>query len=129
MPAHQVINRILETAEDTGGAGEDNLYGRGIIDAHAALTADVASVDSNPMGSIADWITLHRRGEVQQPDEPEETREVAGPVDYPTELPVAAEPVEEPVIWQPIVVAGFGILLLVAVLGLTFSARKRTDKH
>lgn len=129
MPAHQVINRILETAEDTGGAGEDNLYGRGIIDAHAALTADVASVDSNPMGSIADWITLHRRGEVQQPDEPEETREVAGPVDYPTELPVDAEPVEEPVIWQPIVVAGFGILLLVAVLGLTFSARKRTDKH
>jgi len=129
MPAHQVINRILETAEDTGGAGEDNLYGRGIIDAHAALTADVASVDSNPMGSIADWITLHRRGEVQQPDEPEETREVAGPVDYPTELPVAAEPTEEPVIWQPIVVTGFGILLLVAVLALIFSARKRTDKH
>lgn len=129
MPAHQVINRILETAEDTGGAGEDNLYGRGIIDAHAALTADVASVDSNPMGSIADWITLHRRGEVQQPDEPEETREVAGPVDYPTELPVAAEPTEEPVIWQPIVVAGFGILLLVAVLAFIFSARKRTDKH
>ena len=129
MPAHQVINRILETAEDTGGAGEDNLYGRGIIDAHAALTADVASVDSNPMGSIADWITLHRRGEVQQPDEPEETREVAGPVDYPTELPVAAEPTEEPVIWQPIVVTGFGILLLVAVLAFIFSARKRADKH
>src|SRR5699024_12761857 len=72
---------------------------------------------------------LHRRGEVQQPDEPEETREVAGPVDYPTELPVAAEPTEEPVIWQPIVVTGFGILLLVAVLAFIFSARKRADKH
>src|SRR5699024_11348368 len=30
MPAHQVINRILETAEDTGDAGQDKLYGRGI---------------------------------------------------------------------------------------------------
>lgn len=129
MPAPQVINRILETAEDTGGAGEDNVYGRGIINAHAALTADVPAVDSNPMGSIADWITLHRRGEVQEPQQPEETREVAGPVDYPTELPVAAESAEEPLIWQPIVVVGFGILLLVAVSALIFFARKRTVKH
>src|SRR5699024_12402368 len=65
MPDHQVINSILETAEDTGDAGQDKLYGRGIVDAHAALTADVEQTNANPMGSIQEWITMHRRGEVE----------------------------------------------------------------
>src|SRR5699024_6472241 len=83
MSAHQVIQCILETAQDTGEAGQDNLYGRGIVDAAAAVNADVPNVDSNPMGSIAEWITLHRRGEIEDTSSTEDTREVAGPIDYP----------------------------------------------
>src|SRR5690625_1215238 len=123
-PAHQVINRILETAKDTGDAGQDNLYGRGIVDAKAALTEDVPTVDSNPMGSIADWITLHRRGELQNAETDDEGREVAGPVDYPTEIPVAAELEEEPDVLQPIIVIGSVVLLIATVItGVFFSRR------
>lgn len=125
MPAHQVINRILATAEDSGHAGQDNLYGRGIIDAGAALTADVEQVNSNPMGSIADWITMHRRGEVEDTSGNDEGRHEAGPVDYPTEPPVAADREQETPILQPIVVIGFGVLLLVALLATVFFLRKR----
>src|SRR5699024_7037744 len=129
MPAHQVINRILATAEDTGDAGQDNLYGRGIVDAQAALTADVDQVNSNPMGSIADWITMHRRGEVEDTGDNDEGRHVAGPVDYPTDPPVAADLEEETPILQPIVVIGFGVLFLAAVVATVFFLRKRSAQQ
>lgn len=129
MPAHQVIHRILTTAEDTGDAGQDKLYGRGIVDAHAALTADVEQTNSNPMGSIQEWITMHRRGEVEDTTGTDEDREVAGPVEYPTEPPVAAEPQEETNIVQPIVVIGFGILFLVAIVAAAIFLRKRTGEQ
>ncbi|MDP5227428.1 MULTISPECIES: S8 family serine peptidase [Arthrobacter] len=62
MSAKQVINRIVSTARDTGAPGRDPLYGFGILDADKALTADVPETDVNPLGSIADWIRVHRRG-------------------------------------------------------------------
>lgn len=129
MPAHQVINQILETAKDTGDAGQDNLYGRGIVDAKAALTEDVPTVDANPMGSIADWITLHRRGELQNAETDDEGREVAGPVDYPSEVPAAAELQDEPDVLQPIVVIGFAALLIVTVITGVFFSRKGARNH
>lgn len=129
MPAHQVINRILATAEDTGDAGQDNLYGRGIVDAQAALTADVDQVNSNPMGSIADWITMHRRGEVEDTGDNDEGRHVAGPVDYPTDPPVATDLEEETPILQPIVVIGFGVLFLAALVATVFFLRKRSAQQ
>lgn len=129
MPAHQVIHRILETAKDTGNAGQDNLYGRGIIDANAALTAEVATADANPMGSIADWITLHRRGELQNAETDDDGREVAGPIDYPTEVPVAAELQKETDVLQPIIVFGFAILLIAAVITAVFFVRKGTKNQ
>jgi type VII secretion-associated serine protease mycosin len=61
MSAAQVIHRILATAKDAGPAGQDPIYGFGILDAGAALTADVPDTASNPLGSIADWIRVHRR--------------------------------------------------------------------
>lgn len=125
LSAPQVIHRILNTAQGPGTGGQDNIYGHGIVDANAALTADVATVDTNPMGTIADWITLHRRGELQEPDTAEDTRDVAGPIDYPTELPVAAERVEQPTTQQAIVVISFGVLLLSTVIAALFFLRKR----
>lgn len=61
LDANNVINRIVKTAHDTGAPGTDAIYGFGLIDAEAAVTAEVPLVDKNPMGSLAEWITIYRR--------------------------------------------------------------------
>lgn len=67
MSAAQVINRIISTAKPKGGGTPNAIYGYGILDAEAALTANVPLVQANPLGSIADWIRVHRRGQVAPP--------------------------------------------------------------
>ncbi|MGA7204777.1 MAG: S8 family serine peptidase [Specibacter sp.] len=67
MSAAQVINRIITTAKPKGTGVPNAIYGYGILDAAAALSADVPVVDTNPLGSIADWIRVHRRGQVSPP--------------------------------------------------------------
>ena len=62
MSASQVINRIVTTAKDAGAPGKDPLYGFGVLNAEAALKADVPETKVNPLGSISDWIRVHRRG-------------------------------------------------------------------
>jgi subtilisin family serine protease len=63
LDAANVINRIVSTARDVGVAGADYIYGNGLIDAEAAVNADVELVTENPMGDLAAWITLHRRAQ------------------------------------------------------------------
>ncbi|MFJ3957738.1 S8 family peptidase [Arthrobacter sp. NPDC090010] len=70
MSAKQVINRIISTAKDVGTPGRDPFYGFGILDADKALTANVPETDVNPLGSIADWIRVHRRGGEPSPKVP-----------------------------------------------------------
>lgn len=129
MSAHQVINQILETAQDSGDAGQDHLYGRGIVDAAAAVTADVPPVSANPMGSIADWITLHRRGELQETQPEDEGREVAGSIEYPTEVPQAAQREKQPEVLQPLVVITATILLLAAIATALILLRKQAKNR
>ncbi|MBH0054702.1 MULTISPECIES: S8 family serine peptidase [unclassified Salinibacterium] len=90
LDANNVINRIVSTAHDTGAPGADAIYGFGLIDAEAAVTANVPLVDENPMGSLAEWITVYRRAEstpIPVPSfsptptpVPETVPDVAGPV-------------------------------------------------
>ena len=61
LDADDVINRIVATAKDAGAPGADAIYGFGLIDARAAVQASVPRVSENPMGSLAEWITVHRR--------------------------------------------------------------------
>ncbi|MGV8851476.1 MAG: S8 family serine peptidase [Rhodoglobus sp.] len=63
LDAANVINRIVKTAHDTGAPGADAIYGFGLVDAEAAVVERVPLVTSNPMGSLADWITIYRRAE------------------------------------------------------------------
>lgn len=65
LDAANVINRILVTADDAGPPGPDLSYGWGVLDADAAVSAHVESVDENPLGSLADWIRVHRRADVE----------------------------------------------------------------
>ena len=68
MDADNVINRIIRTATPVSGPAA--LYGRGLLDADAAVSATVPTVTSNPMGSLQDWVRLYRRAEVSPPTVP-----------------------------------------------------------
>jgi hypothetical protein len=54
-----VVNRIVSTADRVGAEGNIN-YGFGVIDARDAVLAEIPTVTENPLGSIADWISMHR---------------------------------------------------------------------
>jgi serine protease len=49
MPAGEVINRLIRTADDRGAAGRDPEFGFGQVNPVAALTADVPFVTDNPL--------------------------------------------------------------------------------
>ena len=49
MPAADVINRLIKTAQDRGAPGRDEEFGFGLLNPTAALTADVGPVPSNPL--------------------------------------------------------------------------------
>ncbi|GLY05217.1 type VII secretion-associated serine protease mycosin [Actinoplanes sp. NBRC 101535] len=49
MPAGEVINRLIRTADDKGAPGRDADFGFGMVDPVAALTADVPAVLNNPL--------------------------------------------------------------------------------
>lgn len=120
MPAHQVIHRILTTARDAGVPGEDPVYGHGVIDAAAAVTAEVDQVDRNPMNTIADWIRVHRRAESPAAPAGTPTTSPGGPTSTPapaaTALPQAAAATDPAPGLQPALVLGTG-LAVVALLG------------
>jgi membrane-anchored mycosin MYCP len=63
LDAANVINRIIATARPAAGqtAVPDEQYGYGLVDAAAAVNADVPLVSANPMGDLADWIRVYRR--------------------------------------------------------------------
>lgn len=92
LDANDVINRIVMTARDAGAPGADAIYGFGLIDAKAAVGASVARVSENPMGSLAEWITVHRRAPSVAVPVPTQTPS-APPTSTPApQTPIAAGP-------------------------------------
>ncbi len=63
LKAPDVIERVIRTAKPAGGTVPSPIYGYGLLDAAAAVTADVPHVTANPMGDLADWIRIHRRAQ------------------------------------------------------------------
>jgi membrane-anchored mycosin MYCP len=126
MTASQVINRIVSTAKDAGAAGKDPLYGYGVLNAEAALKAEVPETKTNPLGSIADWIRVHRRGE---PATAAPAAEAPPPSSAPPTLPEATVPVAEPPSQldsavPAMVVLGFGALFLGIIVAAVFQIRR-----
>ncbi|MFN4001855.1 S8 family peptidase [Microcella sp.] len=64
LDAANVVNRIIATARPATGTVPDPLYGYGLVDAAAAVRAAVPEVTGNPLGSLGEWIAVHRRAEV-----------------------------------------------------------------
>lgn len=120
MTAAQVVNRIISTATPKGEGVPNAIYGYGILNAEAALTADVPLVDKNPLGSIADWIHVHRRGEVTPPavdGEPATTVPQEKPTMSDATVPVALAAEQSTSALPGILVLGFAGLLLLVLLG------------
>lgn len=115
MKAPEVINRILQTAKDTGAPGMDNLYGYGIVDAQAAVSANVPKVTENPLGTIEEWVRVHRRNNEEKTEAPapgvsmekSDLKQAAAPTPI---LPDDATPA-----LQPLLVVGGGVLLVLVL--------------
>lgn len=116
LSAANVINRVLATATPVTDVTPDPLYGYGIVNAQRALTAEVPLVSANPLGSLDDWVTLHRRqdGEaVVIPLGPQTSSSGE------TSRPERPAPVQQDIQRQalPYVISGgFGVVLLVVLI-------------
>lgn len=125
MSAEQVINRIVSTAKDAGAPGKDPLYGFGILNAEAALKDNVAEVTANPLGSIAEWIRVHRRGNLASPA-PLPTADVPSAVPTLPEatVPAAETPSKRDSAIGAGVVIGFAALFAAIVAAATVQLRR-----
>ena len=125
MSAKQVINRIVSTAKDAGAADKDPIYGFGVLDAEAALGADVPQVQVNPLGSIADWIRVHRRGDFRAPSaEPVPVPTSAAPTLPEATVPVAKAPSQVDSAIPAVVVIGFGAVFAAIMVGAAVHLRR-----
>lgn len=93
LKAPDVINRIIRTARPAGGAVPSPVYGYGLLDAAAAVTASVPHVSANPMGDLTQWIHIHRRADSPSTAAPPAGDAQGGPA------PKALAP-ERPVAWK-----------------------------
>ena len=106
------------------------LYGFGLIDPVAALRPKSPRSTSTPLGSLAEWITLHRRATSEAPAPSAETPEI---------VPIADPPLPDddatttllPTPWTlayitvPLsLVAGFGTLGALLGIGATRHLRR-----
>jgi len=128
LDADNVINRIISTARSTPASrAKPELYGRGLIDAAAAVSAPVARVDENPMGSLSEWIRLHRRAEATPLPQP-----TVEPVDIePLPAPDAAThrgspllPSAETLLYGTVPLSGATLAAILMGLGVTAAARR-----
>ncbi|HEU0256392.1 MAG TPA: S8 family serine peptidase [Microbacteriaceae bacterium] len=132
LDAANVINRVIRTATPVGRVPSP-LYGYGIVNADKAVTAAVSPVETNPLGSLRDWVRLHRRAAATpEPSSPAGNRAAMPPA---TLAPEAAGP-GPGLGWQgltgavlPVAVAA-GILLFALALWLAVMRyfRRGTDK-
>lgn len=98
LDANNVIQRIIETSKPSkhATADPDPLYGYGLIDAAAAVTAKVPTVSENPMGSLEEWVEQYRRGETTEDGPVIDDGEVVLP-----DLPPADSPAKQASVYLP----------------------------
>lgn len=130
LNAANVIERLIRTADPHGQAVPDPLYGWGIIDPVPALTAEVPGIELNPLGSLAEWITLHRRADAPVAEEGQEVQEIVPIADPPLPRSDEAKTLL-PTAWTlayitvPLsLVAGFGTLAALLGIGATRHTRR-----
>jgi type VII secretion-associated serine protease mycosin len=132
LDAANVINRLIRTADPKGEEVPSTIYGYGIIDPVAALTEEVEAIEANPLGSLEDWIRVHRRADLPEDDGGggDETQEIVPIADPPPPRADSAKTLL-PTAWTlayitvPLsLVAGFGTLAALLGIGATRHIRR-----
>ena len=131
------MDRIIRTANPNGRDVPSPIYGNGLINAAAAVTADLpASTSPTPAAQLAEWIRIHRRAEAEVP-EPAPAPNVPEPVAPKEDPPLPAQ--DASAAWLPhqlpltyitvplAVLVGFGILGTLFGIGAT-RRFKRTSR-
>jgi subtilisin family serine protease len=130
LDADNVINRLIKTASPVPGIGSlpDPLYGYGLVNASAAVSAQVATVDESPLGlTLAEWIRLYRRADAGPAPEPSTTPVVVPPLPEREGLTPAAHPLlptEETVLYGSVPLLAGTVAAIMIGLGVTAAARR-----
>lgn len=129
LDAANVINRIIKTAirvEEIKSV-PDPLYGYGLVDAAAAVSASVPTVQENPMGDLTEWIRVHRRAAAEPLPEPEITPitvEPLPPAEPPTEAGSPLLPSAESLRYGTLPLIALTVPGILIGLGVTAAARR-----
>ncbi len=137
LDAAGVMDRIIRTANPNGRDVPSPIYGNGLINAAAAVTADLpASTSPTPAAQLTEWIRIHRRAEAEEPT-PAPAPNVPEPVAPKEDPPLPAQ--DASAAWIPnqltltyitvplAVLVGFGILGTLFGIGAT-RRFKRTSR-
>ncbi len=126
LNAAGVMNRVIATANADGHDVPSPIYGNGLINAAAAMTAKVADpTNETPTELLKAWIHLHRRVNSVASPEPDPSLEtpipaIADPVPPGPDLSTAWLPNPLGLIYVTVplaVLAGFGILVMLFAIG------------
>ncbi|BAL93032.1 putative subtilase-family protease [Actinoplanes missouriensis 431] len=128
MPAGEVINRLIRTADDRGEPGRDDKFGFGLVNPVAALTADVPFVTDNPLDTTPP-AGVARFGSAPVPGQAQSAPEASGAPGAVTQSPAAnaggwaapAQPLgggSHPARWIAI------LLFLISALAAAFTVRR-----
>lgn len=127
LDANNVIERIIKTAHPvTGEKVPDALYGYGLVDAAAAVSAAVPSVSSNPMGSLSDWVHLYRRAASSAAPTPNATPYAVPPLPpvEAVERPSALLPSQNSLVYGTLPLAALTAAGIMVALGVTAAVRR-----
>ncbi|MCD2170376.1 S8 family serine peptidase [Microbacterium sp. JC 701] len=129
LDANNVLARLIETAKPANGASSvpDKLYGYGLVDAAAAVSARVPSVTENPLGSLKEWIRLYRRADTEPAPEPTSSPVVIPPLPPVEAAPAAGSPLlpsRDSVLYGSLPLAGATVAAIMIALGVTAAARR-----
>lgn len=118
LSADEVAYRITASARDEGEPGKDPLYGYGVLDVDRAVTADLPQMEDSPLGSMQQWIQVHRRHD----SAPSASSTTSGPaltedVTIEAQPPEPVEPLNSTGALPIVVLAGFGLLVAVITIG------------
>lgn len=114
LDAPNVIQRILATARPVTDRVPDPIYGFGLVDARGAVFADVARVDANPLGTIAEWVVVNRRADGSLPSLT--VRDARAPIARTVPVDVTVAALEGA--WR-LSAPRLPVLLLAGIVGLT----------
>ncbi len=129
LDADNVLNRLIETAKPAAGATTtpDPLYGYGLVDAARAVSAQVPTVNENPLGSLTEWIRLYRRADAQPTPEPTGTPVVVPPLPPVDAAPAAGSPLlpsRDSVLYGSLPLGGATLAAIMIALGVSAAARR-----